>query len=682
MHILKTGLLFLLFFIGNQTVISGQENHTQSIVKVGVYNNKPKIFIKKNGVPDGIFISVINYVAKNENLKIEYVQGNWGQLKNMLENGEIDILPDMAFSSERDSLYSLNKLPVIGSWLEVFSTKKNPINSILDLQGKKIGVLSGSMQSEYLDEVVKQDFNLTFKTIPFVDYESSADALKNGTIDIIVADRFFYFSDYFYKEIVSTGIIFRPADLFFAFTKNKNPELIKLVDKNLSILKNKKDSEYYDSLHRLLDKDYNRSIPIYLKWTFFIVLAFSAISLFFAILLKKRVELKTKELKLKNIDLLNAIEKAKESDHLKTVFLQNMSHEIRTPMNGILGFLDLLKTSNLDNLKRDKYIDVIKISSERLLDTINDIIELSKIESGLIAVNYSNVDVVKTLKEYCDFFKYKANEKGLTINCIQQIDENGAIIKTDSYLLESIFKNLINNAIKFTDSGSIEIGNYLEGENLVFYVKDTGAGIPSNRIEAIFDRFVQSELNITRPHEGSGLGLSIVKSYIEMLNGKIWVNSEMEKGSTFFFSIPYIPVYQEKSLQISNDDELKNMSQKFTILIAEDDEISFFYLENILQNEEIMLIHAKNGLEAVNFLKLNPDISLILMDIKMPEMSGLEATLEIRKFNKSIPIIAQTAFSILGDKENILNSGCNDYIAKPINKIELIKLIKKYLPLN
>lgn len=682
MRILKTSLLFLLFFIGNQPVITGQENDTQSIVKVGVYNNKPKIFINKNGVPDGIFISVINYVAKNENLKIEYVQGNWVQLKNMLENGEIDILPDMAYSTERDSLYSLNKLPVIGSWLEVFSTKKNPINSIIDLQGKKIGVLSGSMQSEYLNEVIKQDFDLTFETMHFVDYASSADALKNGAIDIIVADRFFYFSDYFYKEIVSTGIIFRPADLFFAFTKNKNPELIKIVDKNLAILKNKKNSEYYDSLHRLLDKDYKKGIPVYLKWIFFIVLAISVISVFFTILLKKRVALKTKELKLKNIELLNAIEKAKESDQLKTIFLQNMSHEIRTPMNGILGFLDLLKTSNLDNLKRDKYIDVVKISSERLLDTINDIIELSKIESGLITVNYSNVDVVKTLKDYCDFFKYKADEKGLTINCIQQIDHDRAIIKTDHYFLDSIFKNLINNAIKFTDSGSIEIGNYLEGENLVFYVKDTGAGIPSNRIEAIFDRFVQSELNITRPHEGSGLGLSIVKSYLEMLNGKIWVKSEMEKGSTFFFSIPYNPVFKEKSLQISNGAKLKNTTEKFTILIAEDDEISFYYLENILENEEIFIIHAKNGLEAVDCLKLNSDISLILMDIKMPEMSGLEATQEIRKFNKSIPIIAQTAFSVLGDKENILNAGCNDYIAKPINKIELINLIKKYLPLN
>jgi len=413
MRILKTGLLFLMFFIVNQTVIAGQETYTQSIVKVGVYNNKPKIFINKNGVPDGIFISVINYIAKNENIKIEYVQGNWVQLKNMLENGEIDILPDMAYSSERDSLYSLNKLPVISSWLEVFSTKNTPINSILDLNGKKIGVLRGSMQSEYLEEVVKKDFDLIFETMPFVNYASSADALKNGTIDLIVADRFFYFSDYFYKEIVSTGIIFRPADLFFAFTKNKNHELIKIVDKNISILKNKRNSEYYDSLHRLLDKDYKRSIPVYLKWIFFIVLAFSVISLFFAILLKKRVGLKTKELKLKNIDLLNAIEKAKESDHLKTIFLQNMSHEIRTPMNGILGFLDLLKTSNLDNLKRDKYIDVIKISSERLLDTISDIIELSKIESGLITVNYSNVDVIKSLQGYCDFFKNKADEKGL-----------------------------------------------------------------------------------------------------------------------------------------------------------------------------------------------------------------------------------------------------------------------------
>jgi CheY-like chemotaxis protein len=251
--------------------------------------------------------------------------------------------------------------------------------------------------------------------------------------------------------------------------------------------------------------------------------------------------------------------------------------------------------------------------------------------------------------------------------------------QTDRIKLDSIITNLIKNAIKFTTSGSVEFGCRLKTDDLVFYVKDTGAGIPEDRLNLVFDRFVQADHSSSRPHEGSGLGLSIVKAYICMLNGKIWVHSEPGKGSTFSFSIPYCPVNEEftqKEMIINSNDATR---YKATFLIADDDYASYLYLEKLLSGKDVAFLHTTNGTETVTAIRDNPGISLILMDIRMPGMSGLDATRQIRQFNKSVPIIAQTAYSLAGDREMAIEAGCSDYISKPVNGSDLQKMISRYI---
>ena len=382
-------------------------------------------------------------------------------------------------------------------------------------------------------------------------------------------------------------------------------------------------------------------------------------------------------------NLKNAKQKAEESDKLKSAFLANMSHEIRTPMNGILGFLDLLKEPDLSEESKNEYISIVNQSGERLLNTINDIIEISKIEAGQLQLNFSDVNISEVMDYHYQFFRQQTDEKGLTYSITEHIQKEGAVVITDKHKIDGILTNLIKNAIKFTTKGSIEFGNFIKDNNLVFFVKDTGPGIPEDKIDMIFGRFVQGDLSpYTRSYEGSGLGLSIVKAYIELLNGKIWVESEVHKGSTFYFSIPYNPI----SLSINYYDEEEPVKYVFNknakILIAEDDDVSFEYIQNLLKKEGLSIIRAANGEEAVITAKENSDIALILMDIKMPVMNGIDATKQIRMFNKDIPIIAQTAYAMLDDRKNVMEAGCSDYISKPVSKTLLISKLNYFLNKN
>ncbi len=400
-------------------------------------------------------------------------------------------------------------------------------------------------------------------------------------------------------------------------------------------------------------------------------------------------------------ELIVAKEKAEESDRLKTAFLTNMSHEIRTPMNGILGFADLLKEPDLSGDEQHAYIDIIAKSGKRMLNIINDIIDISKIEAGLMKIEMQESNINEQIEYIYTFFKPEVEAKGLKLFFKTELPEKEALITTDREKLYAILINLVKNAIKYTPSGSIEYGYVSTGsttasesevvERLVlsevevsrppeleFYVKDTGIGIPKNRQQAIFERFVQADIDDEMARQGAGLGLAITKSYVEMLGGKIWVESEEGKGSCFYFTLPYYSKQLEVTHIIDDSPEIKSDLKSLRILIAEDDETSETLLSIMLVTYSKDILKVKNGIDAVEICRQNPDIDLIMMDIRMPELGGYEACRQIRQFNNDVIIIAQTAFGLAGDREKALEAGCNDYISKPIKKNDLLELMQKY----
>ncbi|MBI9036730.1 MAG: response regulator [Bacteroidales bacterium] len=403
---------------------------------------------------------------------------------------------------------------------------------------------------------------------------------------------------------------------------------------------------------------------------------------------KSELELKLKneeyeaineELNQTNENLYEAKEKAEESDRLKSAFLTNMSHEIRTPMNGILGFTDLLKEPNLSGEEQLKFIEIIRKSGNRMLNTVNDIIDISKIDAGQVEISKAFVNINEEIETQFEFFNGEATSKGLEFKLNNSMQRWDAFILMDKVKLNSIISNLIKNAIKYTDNGNIEILCNKKGSKFEFKITDTGIGIPEDRINSIFNRFEQADISDIHARQGSGLGLAISKAYVEMLDGQIGVESEQGKGSTFYFTLPWIEK-QEKPKLIKEKEVLSTtaINNQINILIAEDDETSFEHLEIILHNLAKRINRVINGKETVEYMKNNSDVDLVLMDIKMPVMSGYDATMQIRKFNKDVKIIAQTAYALAGDKEKALDAGCDDYIAKPIKKDELISLIQKY----
>jgi PAS domain S-box-containing protein len=379
-------------------------------------------------------------------------------------------------------------------------------------------------------------------------------------------------------------------------------------------------------------------------------------------------------------ELIKAKEQAEESDRLKSAFLANMSHEIRTPMNGILGFAGLLNESNLTGTEQQKYIQIIEKSGARMLNIINDIVSISKIESGLMEINMIESNINEQIEYIYAFFKPEIENKGIQFSYKNSLPFEKAIIKTDREKLFAILTNLVKNAIKYSEKGSIELGCDKKGENLEFYVKDSGIGIDSTRLKAIFERFIQADIADKHAYQGAGLGLSISKAYVEMLGGKLWVESEIGIGSTFYFTIPYTTELKE-TVANTNDNvngkmEVQVMNLK--ILIVDDDETSDLLISIMLTEISREILHAKSGLEAIELSRNNPDIDLILMDIKMPVMGGYEATRQIRQFNKDVIVIAQTAYGLTGDREKAIEAGCNEHLSKPIIKNELLSLMQQY----
>lgn len=385
-------------------------------------------------------------------------------------------------------------------------------------------------------------------------------------------------------------------------------------------------------------------------------------------------------------ELIKAKNKAEESDQLKSAFLANMSHEIRTPMNGIVGFANLLNEQNLTDQERLEYTSIINKNSKLLLQLIDDILDVAKIEAGQLVIREKPCNITQVLNDQYTLFKHliETGDKH-EIALILTIPQNPIVhsVMMDQARVKQIISNLLSNALKFTRKGKIEFG-YTVGEDMItFFVKDTGIGISKDKQQIIFDRFRQADETTSRRYGGTGLGLTISKNLVKLMKGQMWVESELNQGSTFYFTIPYAANAPESKPNIETavkvpDQSMYNWKGK-CILIAEDEYINLVYLQEILKVTGVKIIHASNGEDAIQICKVTPDINLILMDIKMPGVSGYVATREIKKIRPSLPIIAQTAYAMEEEKIRCMEAGCDQYMAKPIDRKKLLSLIHTFI---
>lgn len=488
------------------------------------------------------------------------------------------------------------------------------------------------------------------------------------------------------KEIDAFNAVkgkFRDSLGNFTIKKEPNPEWAKEIlfnaeyhdDKKLIMVPIHQFNEHVDKRTATEIKRTNQEINILTGVLIVLIVTLFSFLIFFLLLIQNKI----KEQRQYERDLERAKKKAEESDAFKSIFLANMSHEIRTPLNAIIGFANQLTGFYKEDTIYQKYITIVKNSGEHLLNLINDILEISKIEANKLTIRKTSFSIHELMDEtYELFLEYKKNlQKDEVQLILNKGSEDDLIILSDETKLRQVLTNLINNAIKFTFKGFVELGYQINNEKqeILFYVKDSGVGIPEKQKKTIFKRFLQSDQTIDENEKGTGLGLEISQAIVHALKGKIWVESELNKGSAFYFTIPLI---ETKGVQEKNEN--KNHIVKIDpkkILIAEDSDVNFLLLELYLKEGSHEIFRVMNGIEAINTMKDRSDIELILMDVRMPKLNGWEAIKEIRKFNTTVPIIVQTANSFDSDWEESLKVGATDFISKPIMKEELMKKLNK-----
>lgn len=381
--------------------------------------------------------------------------------------------------------------------------------------------------------------------------------------------------------------------------------------------------------------------------------------------------------KTMELELIAAKEKAEENDNLKTAFLNNLSHEVRTPLNAIVGFSEFLADETITADKRAIYSKTILKSSNQLLNLMENIINMAIIESGQVKFNKTQVSINRLLNDVYNQISVTTPKKDITLRVNSMISKVNDEVVIDQTKVVQILFNLLGNAFKFTEKGLVQFGCKIEGSQLVFHVEDTGVGFPEEQRDILFKKFRQGKNSLTGLYDGMGLGLSISKSYIDLMGGSIKLDSTPKQGTRIEFAVPYDPVItiQSEATEASE----RTLKSNTTILVADDVEINHLIIVEMLADQDLKIYYAKNGLEAIEMAKMHPEINLILMDVKMPVMDGYKATIEIKRLRPNLPIIAQTAYALAGDKEKALSAGCDDYLSKPIKKENLIRMLRKYL---
>ena len=521
------------------------------IVTVGVYENAPKVFFNEAGRPAGIFIDIIEYIAKEEGWRLHYVSGTWGEGLDRLGIGEIDLMPDVAYTTDRGRLFAFHQSPVMSDWFQVYAGKGSGIQSILDLEGKRIAVLERSVQQETFTRLL-DGFGVNARLIALPDYQAIFKRVAEGEADAAVTNRFYGLIHANIYGLENTAVVFNPTHLFFAASKGNHEELLSKIDAHLSSLKNNPQSIYYTSLKRWASEDVRFRLP---AWVGIVGIAAGAIllmSMIGSILLKRQVNARTRELweanremevriKDRTSKLAEAMKKAQEADFMKSAFLATMSHELRTPLNSIIGFTGILlqELAGPLNEEQHKQMGMVQSSARHLLALINDVLDISKIEAGQLALSVSAFDLRLSIEKVVSLISPLAEKKGIDLKI--DIGDDVAAVTTDQRRLEQIVLNLLNNAVKFTPKGHVHVSCRRKRDDYLVSVSDSGIGIHPEAIPRLFQPFHQVDIGLARKYEGTGLGLFICRKLTDLMGGSISVESRPGKGSTFAVRFPIHP---------------------------------------------------------------------------------------------------------------------------------------------
>jgi PAS domain S-box-containing protein len=793
LFLLLPAICLLIFCkISNAQPANTSGNIKRTIIVKGDHSYPPYEFINEKGEPDGFNVELFREIAKELGITYTLELGPWSQVREELENGEIDVLLGLMVSAERAKMMQFG-VPHSVMTHGIFTHEDKNFKTLEELRNKAVIVQYKDRMHDYLLET-----GLTDKIIPVEDQLAALRLLSTGQHDAALIGNFQ--GSHLLKahkignvKIRSSGI---DPQRYAMAVSSGNDELLWFLNQGLFQMKS---SGVYDDLYEKWFAVYERNYFIR-KYKIALIAAggFAILSIIFIILLRYRVKIATSKLrdseekyrllvnnqndlivkvdpegrflfvspsycklfgkhedelignkfmplvheedreitakamedlmkppfiayveqraltqngwrwiawsdsaihspdekikeiigigrditerKLADEELRKARDRAEESDKLKTAFLNNMQHEIRTPLNGILGFMELLNNQDVDSQKREFYMRIIRQSSHQLLSIIDDIINIATIEAGQEKLRESPTSITQVLQTVYEQFRNKAEAKQLRFNYRVKLNQQQSIAVTDEMKLTQVLNNLVNNAIKFTDEGSVEIVCSLKDAQLHFSVKDSGIGIAPEFHNLIFERFRQVNLNSVREHSGNGLGLAISKAYVELLGGRIELESLPGKGSEFSFSIPYKPA-NRTSADAANPERVKedlNLEKIRTLLIAEDEHSNLLLIKILLEKFNLQILHANTGQEAVKYCHENPAIDMVLMDLKMPGMDGFDATRVIKRQRPGLPVIALSAYTLDTEKEKAMAAGCDDYLSKPLSKQDLYKMLFKY----
>ncbi|WP_299887652.1 transporter substrate-binding domain-containing protein [uncultured Lacinutrix sp.] len=649
--------LFLLYNCDFKSHLSEKEklylsNNPDIIVGIYIYY-PPFEFINENGQVNGILIEYFNKLESNidHTFKKRYYN-DWQQLVKDAKANKIDVILEIQNTEERRKYLDFTEPVFVGRHI-ILTEKNSTSTKISDLYNKKICVCEDYSIEEYLR---KKYPNITRVLKP--NEKACIDALLNNEVDAFIglesAINYFITKDGI-SNLIIQGSIGYDNELSFAINKEE-PILSEIIKKGNNSISLEEKNEILNKWLLDIAKPFHKKASFW-KTLLLILGSVLLLSFIFSFYLKQIVKKRTEE-------LIKAKKKAEKNNELKTLFLQNISHEVRTPLNSIIGFASFLKENSIEEADKTGFVDTILQQSSNLTNILNNIIEISELTTTKSKPKNQALCLEKELNIIAEIYKIKAENKGLSFKFNNQVNRPESIILSDKSRLTKTISNLLDNAIKFTNNGSIILSSKIENSNIIIQITDTGIGIQSEKSKAIFDEFYQIEQELSKKYDGLGIGLTIAKENIKSLKGSITLDTNLKGGTSFTITLPYNPAPNDLETKAP-----KLISSTLKILIAEDMKLNYLVLQKMLDKiilDDKTIIWAKNGQEAIDYIN-ESNFDIIFMDIKMPVLDGYEATKQIKAISPDIYIVAQTAYADEEDYNKAIASGFDGYLTKPIN---------------